>query len=203
MARQPFIFAICPAIIPVAPAAAEITTVSPGLWLPHIEQAEVGSHARHAKPSKVDGQRCHFWIDLVKTFPIADRVFLDAHKPRHIFARSECRILRLDHAAQAARPHHLANTHRRNVRLAFVDPTAHCRIERNVKNFHQQLAIAHLSHRLFHIFPVATFWQAHRASSKLEFVIESHQLFLRNLERIPPPAPAHTAAANFLIVAHR
>ena len=80
--RQPLILAICPTTVPTAPAAPETTTVSPGLRLADLEQAEIGGHAGHAERAQIDRQRRGSRVDLGQALAVGQRIFLHAQACR-------------------------------------------------------------------------------------------------------------------------
>ena len=60
----------------------------------------------------------------------------------HVVADGEAGVLRGDDPAHCSGPHHLADADRRDVGAALVHPAPHRWVERDVKDFDQELAIA-------------------------------------------------------------
>jgi hypothetical protein len=89
-----------------------------------------------------------------------------------VVALFESRMPRLDHFANAARAHHFADLHRRDVGLDVVHPAAHRGIEREVRDLHQHLAFVRRAHGLFGVVPVAGLRQADGTGCKAELMIQ-------------------------------
>ena len=73
---------------------------------------------------------------------------------------------------------YFADADRWNVRLAFVHPAAHSRVERKIKRFDDDLALGRIAHRLFGVLPVGSFGQAHGPRRETELMIRGHGWFL-------------------------
>jgi hypothetical protein len=65
----------------------------------------------------------------------------------------------------AARAHHVADLHRREIAGPILDPAALRRIEREMEHAHQHLAVAHRRHRRFAECEVALLHHAVRAAA--------------------------------------
>ena len=128
MARQPLILAIWPASEPTAPAAAETTTVCPSCGCP------ISSRPKYA----VAGHH---------------RVALDPEQPAHVIALGHPLVTRGDHPADAERSHHLADSDRRHVGLALVEPRAHGGVQRDVQHLDLDLALGRIGDGLLDELP--------------------------------------------------
>ncbi len=61
-------------------------------------------------------------------------------------ALGERRVAGLDHPSERERSHHLADLDRRHVRAAGVHPAAHRRVQRDVRDLDDELAVAGVGH---------------------------------------------------------
>src|ERR1700693_5945961 len=86
-------------------------------------------------------QRRHASIDFRDTFAIRDGVFLHAENSIDEIAGRERWVLRSNHAAHSSGAHNFTDPDRCYVRPALIHPAAHRRIERDVKDFHQEIAV--------------------------------------------------------------
>src|SRR6185437_6217916 len=125
------------------------------LGLADVEEPEVRRHARHAERAEVAFQRRELRVHLANALSVRDGVLLDAEVARDLFALLECGVLRGRDAAGPARAHHLVDRDRADIGLALVHPSTHRRVERDVRDLHEELAILQLGHRLVDEFPVA------------------------------------------------
>ena len=143
-----------------------------GLRLAYFEQAEIGGQSRHSQRAEEDRQRGDASVGPDELFAGHDRVLLHPEHAGHLVADLELRMTRRDHPAGGTGAHYLADAHRRDVRLAFVHPAAHRRVERNVEHLDQYFAVDGLRHGFFGDVPVAAFGEADGSRRKAELTID-------------------------------
>src|SRR5581483_4848922 len=117
-----------------------------GLGLADLEQAEVGSQARHAEPADPAREGGEAGVDLDDALAVGDGIFLHAEQAAHRIAGLERRVVRLLDEAGGIGAHHLAQPYRRNVGATLVHPAAHGRVERDHLDPDAELAGARLRH---------------------------------------------------------
>ncbi len=78
---------------------------------------------------------------LVTPLSVDDGVFLHAQPSVDVLADGKSWVLRRNDPAERQRAHDFADPDRRNVGAAFVHPAAHGRIERDIKDLDQNLAV--------------------------------------------------------------
>ena len=138
---------VWPTTWPTAPDAADTTTVSPGLRLADLEQAEVGRHAWHAEHAVGRGDRRERWIDL------AQRRRRRWHIPASPAGPRRCRRPSsrgwFDFTTSPTVPPVITSPmpDRRRVGRGIAHAPAHVGIERHVDDAHQHLARPRLGHR--------------------------------------------------------
>lgn len=137
-----------------------------------MEETEVSSHARQSERSEEDWQRCLDWINLGDAVAFRGSIFLNPEAAIHVVAHGEAGVLRGDDPAHCSGPHHLADADRRDVGAALVHPAPHRWVERDIKDFDQELAIAWFGDRLLGQAPVAALGKADRPGGKPELMID-------------------------------
>ncbi len=142
------------------------------LGLADVQQPEVGGHARHPEGAEVDRQRGEPGIDL--DHPVAGEhgVLLNPGEPGDVVARRKAGMPGVDHLAATAGAHHLADADRRDVGAAVVHPSPHRRVQRQVLDLDQHLAVARLGHGLLGVVPVSRLGQADRARSETDLAVD-------------------------------
>ncbi|MNO87911.1 hypothetical protein D3C76_793450 [compost metagenome] len=146
-----------------------------------VEQGEIGGHAGHAQCRQIARQGGQIRVDLVETGRLAEKIVLHAEGAVHIVADRKIRVSGGNNLADAQCTHDLAETDRRDIRLAFVHPAAHGRVQRQVFDFHQDLAFGRRAHGLFAKGEVCPGDGAHRAlgEEKLTVGLGSHRTLSR------------------------
>ena len=176
IARHPLIFAIWPTTAPTAPAAPDTTTVSPGLRLADVEQAEVGGHAGHAERAQVDRAaapargRCD-------ARPCRRRARTPARRTCRRRGRRRRNSACFDAMTRPTPPARITSPSATGAMydLRVVHPAAHRRIERDVEHLDEHSPSAASRDRFLGERPVGGLRQADRTRGETELAVERHR----------------------------
>ena len=169
--RAPAILAICPATDPVAPAAAETTTVSPA-WgrpksvIPMYAVAPVGPVHRHDRQLIAltgDGRAEHVIAD--------DHIFLEAGQRGDHVSDFVGLATRRHDLADPGRPDDFAHLHRRKVARLVVEPGPDRRVETHISGADQRLTLGRLGRRRGDQFGVTGLDEPTRALTQQDLAI--------------------------------
>ncbi len=170
--RQPFIFATWPTTWPTAPAAPDTTTVSPAFALPTSSRPKYAVMPGMPSVPRYTGSGARRGSTLVSCFAFATAYSCTPRMPTTWSPTAIPGSFDVDDAADRAGSHDLADAHRRHVGLALLHPPAHGRIQRDVEDLHQHLAIAGRCDGYVRVLEVAALHHANRAPDEPELVID-------------------------------
>ena len=108
----------------------------------YLGQAEVGGQPGHTEAAEVGGKRRHLRVDLGERLRVGDALLLHTEHADDEVAGLERVAVRLEHDAGRAGAHDLPEPDWRHVRRRVVHPAAHRRVERDLEDLDERLALA-------------------------------------------------------------
>ena len=135
--------------------------------LSDVRHSEVGRQPCSAECAEHD-----LWRDAVRNrceaahgarFSVRQGVFLPAQHARNEIAHGIARMPRFDDLADGGGPHHLSNSHWRDVALYVIQPAPHRGFESEVEVSNKNLIVTERGKRLLHALEVTGPHHAHRS----------------------------------------
>ena len=159
-----------------------------------LSSPRIGGHPGHSEDAERGRDGRERRIDLAQALAVAERVVLPAGVAEDDIARREAGVRRLDHPADRAADHGLADLHAWRVGLARVHAPAHVGVEGEVDGPAQNFALTRHGHRVFDQVEVALLGRAlgTRGQHDLTVSLFRHCPLLKRMmlaARTPAPSP--------------